>query len=97
VGGVIWQLMVKSGEANKTFLQETLRRRSPAATPLTREKMDLSFVRSVIGVLDARTFFESMVKDREAIKQKRSDHLIGGRSQCGWPLSLTGQAFFCWG
>jgi hypothetical protein len=44
MGGVIWQLMAKSSEANNTVLQDTLRARSPAARPLIREKMDLSFV-----------------------------------------------------
>jgi hypothetical protein len=95
VGGAIWQLMAKSGEANKTFLQETLRRRSPAARPLIREKMDLSFVRSVIGALDTGAFFGSVVKDHEATKQNSSGRLIGCRSQPGRPLSLAVQEVFC--
>jgi hypothetical protein len=97
MGGVIWQLMTKSGEAKKTFLQETLRRRSPAATPLIREKMDLSFVRSVSGALDTGAFFGSLMKDREVTNQKGSGHLIDGRSQPERPLSLAVQEFFCWG
>jgi hypothetical protein len=96
VGGVNWQLMANSGEANKTVLQETLRTRSPAATPLIRKKTDLLFVRSMIGALDTGAFFRSVVKDREATKQKSSGHLIGGRSQPERPLSLAHQEFFCW-
>jgi hypothetical protein len=96
VSGVIWQLTAKKGEANNRLLQETLRKRSPAATPLIREKMDLSFVRSVIGALDTGAFFGPVVKDREATKQKSSGYLIGGRSQPGRPLSLAVQEFFCW-
>jgi regulator of replication initiation timing len=69
-GRDIWQLMAKSGQANKSILQESLRRRSSAATVVIWKFLGLSSVRSMRSAWDSVVFFRSIAKDSDATKQK---------------------------
>jgi hypothetical protein len=80
-GGIIWQLMAKSVEANQRVLQESLRRWTSASTALIRELLGLPSVRSVRSVRYAGVFLRSIAKDPDGTKQKSSGYLTGGGSQ----------------
>jgi hypothetical protein len=80
-GGGIWQLMAKSGEANKRVLQECLRRRNSVTTEPIRELLGLASMRSMRSARAAAVFFEFVAKDPDLTQQKRHDYLTGGGSQ----------------
>jgi hypothetical protein len=87
----ICELMAKSGETNKSLLDDQLQIRNPATTALIQECLDLLSIRSMTVARNAAVFLGSVTKDPDAAKHNSHGHL--DRSP-GRSISRVVQEFF---